>query len=164
MLDKESDYTFVQEVIKCTNNNKVVLELQWKDCIYNQEHHEGEDSTAILLNNQSTILMMVNPKLLKNIRKSEQVLRLYTNAGMVRMTWEGDIPGMGVLWSYKMILLMWCPKQKILEKMALRLTIQLERMRTDCVTSHTMLRPRNNKSFNLYQSRRVYMSLIAKVT
>ena len=74
VLDKRSNYAIVQEAIECIPNNEVVLDLQRKDCIYNQEHQDGEDSTDILLNNQSTIHMMVNPKLLKVIRKSEQVL------------------------------------------------------------------------------------------
>ena len=44
VLDKESDYAFVQEAIVCENENEVVLDLRGKDCIYNQEYHDGEDS------------------------------------------------------------------------------------------------------------------------
>ena len=96
MLDKESDYAFVQEAVEYSHDNEVVLDLQGNDCIYNQEHHDGGTSTDILLDNQSTVHMMVNSKLLKNIRKSNQVLRLNTNAGMARVTKEGDMPGLGV--------------------------------------------------------------------
>ena len=48
--------------------------------------------------------MMVNSKLLKNIRKSEQVLQLYTNVGMTRVTYEGNLPGVGVSWYYEDII------------------------------------------------------------
>ena len=78
VLDKESNYVFVQEAVVCSLDNEVVLDFRGIDWTYNQEHHEGEDSTNILLDNQSTVHMIVDPKLLKNIRKSEQVLRLYT--------------------------------------------------------------------------------------
>ena len=101
VLDKESNYAFVQEVAECSPENEVVLDLRGNDCTYNQEHHEGEDFTDILLDNQSTVHMMVNPKLLKNIRKSEQMLRLYTNAGMARVTHTGDMPRLGVCWYYE---------------------------------------------------------------
>ena len=76
MLDKESDYAFVQEAIVCGNENEVVLDLRGKDCIYSQEHHDGENSTDILLNNQSTVHMMVNLTFLKNVRVTKQVLQL----------------------------------------------------------------------------------------
>ena len=99
-MDKESNYAFVQEAIECTNDNEVVLNLRGKDYIYIQEHSKEEDCTDILLNNQSTIHMMVNPQLLKNILKLEQMLQLYTNTGMARVTYEGDLPGVGGLWYY----------------------------------------------------------------
>ena len=67
VLDKESDYVFVQEAIVCGNENEVLLDLRSNDCIYNQEYHDGEDFTDILLDNQSTIHIMVNSKFLKNV-------------------------------------------------------------------------------------------------
>ena len=85
VLDKVFDYASVQEAIVCSRDNKIVLDLRDKNCIYNQEHHNGEDSTDILLDNQSTVHMMVNSKFLKNIRKSEEVLQLYTSAGMAKV-------------------------------------------------------------------------------
>ena len=100
VLDEESDYAFVQDAVVCENENVVVLDLRGKDCIYNQEHQDGEDSTDILLDNQSTVHMVVNPKFLRNIRVSKQVLRLYTNAGMALVDHEGDMPGVGVVWYY----------------------------------------------------------------
>ena len=44
---------------------------------------------------------MANSKLLGNIRKLEQVLQLYTNTGMTRVTWEGNLSGVVVSWWYK---------------------------------------------------------------
>ena len=79
VLDKESDYAFVQDAIVCEIENEVVLDLRGKDCIYNQEHQDGEDSTDIILDKQSTVHMVVNSNFLRNIRVSKQVLRLYTN-------------------------------------------------------------------------------------
>ena len=38
VLDKESDYAFVQEAIMCSHDNEVVLDLRDKDCIYNQRN------------------------------------------------------------------------------------------------------------------------------
>ena len=73
VLDKESDCAFVWEVVEYSRDNEVVLGLQGKNYIYNQEHYDREDSTNILLDNQSNIHMTVNSKLFKNIRKSEQV-------------------------------------------------------------------------------------------
>lgn len=101
VLNKESNYTFVQVAIMCSHDNEVVLDLRGKDCIYNQEHYDGEDSTDILLNNQSTIHMIMNSKFLKNIRKFEQALQLYTNAGMAKVIYEGDMPELGVCWYYE---------------------------------------------------------------
>ena len=100
VLDKESDYAFLQDAIVCENENEVVLDLRGKDCIYNQEHQDGEDSTDILLDNQSTVHMVVNFKFLKNVRVSKQVLRLYTSDGMTRVIHEGDMPGVGVVQCY----------------------------------------------------------------
>ena len=100
VLEKESGYAFVKQAIECVNDNEVVLDLWGKYCIHKQEHHEGENSTNILLDNQSTVYMIVNSKFLKNDRVSIQVLRLYTNAGMAKVMHEGDIPGVGVCWYY----------------------------------------------------------------
>ena len=91
MLGEESDYEFVQEVIVCSHDNEVVLDLRGKDCIYNQEHYIGDNSTDILLDNQSTVHMTMNSKFLKNIIKSKQVLQLYPNAGVAKLMYEGVV-------------------------------------------------------------------------
>jgi hypothetical protein len=52
----------------------------------------------ILLDNQSTIDVFANQKLLKNIRDSEKSMNIHCIAGITRTNLIGDLPGYGTIW------------------------------------------------------------------
>jgi hypothetical protein len=58
----------------------------------------GLDTSWILLDSQSTVSVFKNPDMLKNIRKSEKVLRAITNGGHQDSCMIGDFPNLGEVW------------------------------------------------------------------
>jgi Zinc knuckle len=62
------------------------------------ESHHGIDSSWILLDSQSTISIIKNPSMLKNIRPSRTALRVITNGGFQDSTMVGDFPNLGEVW------------------------------------------------------------------
>ena len=52
----------------------------------------------VLLDNQSTINVFVNRRLLKNIRRIEQYMYIHCTAGVTRTNLVGDLPGYGTVW------------------------------------------------------------------
>ncbi len=50
----------------------------------------------ILLNNQSTVNQIANPKLLKNIRKASKPITVHCNAGSTTTDLEGELGSMTV--------------------------------------------------------------------
>ena len=52
----------------------------------------------VLLNNQSTIDVFVNHRLLQNIRRIHQYMYIHCTAGVTRTNLVGDLPGYGTVW------------------------------------------------------------------
>jgi hypothetical protein len=52
----------------------------------------------ILLNNQSTVDVFHNAKLLTNVRKSDKNLAINCNAGVATTNLVGNFPGYGTIW------------------------------------------------------------------
>ena len=56
------------------------------------------NTTWILLNNHSTVDVFSNRCLLKNIRKSDRALEIFSTGGHTTTNLQGDLPGYGTIW------------------------------------------------------------------
>ena len=65
--------------------------------IFAQQKSRGMmNENYLLLDNQSTVNQIVNPKMLKNIRKSSKPIKIHCNAGMSKTELEGELGEMTV--------------------------------------------------------------------
>ena len=63
------------------------------------QHSKGAVNPMwMLLDNQSTVNVFYNPRLLRNIRKAPNFLTIYSTGGPTETNLIGDLPGFGVIW------------------------------------------------------------------
>ena len=79
--DDYGGFAFTQQDVLCSIQDKAGILGSW-----------------ILLNSQSTINVISNPKLLSNIRDAKRFLILYCNAGKAIINKKGDLKGYGKVW------------------------------------------------------------------
>ena len=79
--DDYGRFAFTQQDVLCSIQDKAGILGSW-----------------ILLNSQSTINVISNPKLLSNIRDAKRSLILYCNAGKATINKKGDLKGYGTVW------------------------------------------------------------------
>jgi Zinc knuckle len=79
------------EFIFCTSHIK-------NGCVNAMKKQSDIPDTWILLDNQSTIDVFVNAKLLKNIRVSNTSMTIHCTAGTVETNLVGELPGYGTVW------------------------------------------------------------------
>ena len=70
------------------------------------------------------------------------MLQLYTNAGMAKVIYEGDMPELGVCWYYEDGIANVVSQAKAAREIVLRLIILLERTRMDRVILPFVWKPR----------------------
>jgi hypothetical protein len=59
------------------------------------------DPNWILLDNQSTVDVFYNRRLLRNIREADSWMDIHCNAGITSTYLQGDLPGYGTVWFHK---------------------------------------------------------------
>ena len=93
------NYEREDTILTSTNKGNESEESQFTFCTSPQAN--GIPNTWILLDNQSTIDVFTNPKLLKNIRPTQRVMQIHSVGGVSRTNMIGDLPGYGTVWYHK---------------------------------------------------------------
>jgi hypothetical protein len=93
---------------ECPNKNGAQVDGQIHTNVQEKDLDEGENifvqnkergivnKNYILLNNQSTVDQIANPRLLKNIRKASKPITVHCNAGSTITDLEGELGSMTV--------------------------------------------------------------------
>jgi hypothetical protein len=69
--------------------------------VLNQNRGKKVNRAWVLLDNQSTVDVFYNSRLLRNIRKSDRHMDIHCNAGVMSTSLVGDLPGYGEVWFHK---------------------------------------------------------------
>ena len=72
------------------------LQLQLQQTNEDEPYYHLKD--LIILDNGSTAHTMMNPDMVENIRPSQQILKMKTNAGTKNMTLQADVRELGTVW------------------------------------------------------------------
>ena len=79
--DNDTSFVFVQDVRNVETQHGGRLPPEW-----------------ILLDNQSTVDVFTNRRLLKNIRRAKENMFIHCTAGVAKTNLVGDLPGYGTVW------------------------------------------------------------------
>jgi hypothetical protein len=71
---------------------------QSEGTVFHDGNNGGVPDHWILLDNQSTVDVFHNKKLLKNIRESDTTMEIHFNAGVTTTNLFGDLTGYGTVW------------------------------------------------------------------
>ena len=81
MEDNDTSFVFTQDVQNVETQHRGRLPPEW-----------------ILLDNQSTVDVLTNRRLLKNIRRSNKNMFIHCTTGVAKTNLIGDLPGYGTVW------------------------------------------------------------------
>ena len=79
------------------NTNNVIINTQ----CYTNDYIDNDMRDWILLDNQSTIDLFCNKKLLTGIHKTDEPTEVVTNGRIITVNLKGHLDGYGEVWYYK---------------------------------------------------------------